>query len=123
MTSSNETEFPAWQSGRYIGLAELLIRLGGLALDLEWACNVEEAAPEPGNEKIEELRPDAPVTTLNLLSLVSPDRQIIDGRFEGYSHKSGEMIISIQAVDSTSWVVESKESSIVTLFSEIYSGA
>lgn len=122
MSFEHRVEFPAWRDGDYVGLAEILVCLGRAALDLEWACQVDEAAPEPGNDELEKLSPEVRVPTLNLLSLVAPDHQVIDGRFDGYSRASGEMVVSILAIDSTFWVLESREPSILTPFSEPRSG-
>ncbi|MER7983084.1 hypothetical protein [Streptomyces sp. NPDC095817] len=58
--------FPAWHGERYVTLAELLVRLGSLGLDLTWRVEFEIVDPRC----VEMERPaDAGMDTLTLLSL------------------------------------------------------
>ena len=113
--------FSAWKGDRYIGLAELLVVLGGSILDLWWEVDIDEMAPEPGAEALEALTSSGRVQTLELLRRAAPDFQIIDGRLTGYvDEDSGDALVRIAAVDSSSWDVESSFDHMLPALRERY---
>lgn len=115
--------FPAWQGKRYIGLAEILVRFGNLALELEWSCTIDETAPEPRGPELESLTPDIRLPTLDLLALVAPDVQVIDGQFNGYRYGTNDPTVRIRAVDSTAWDIETRNLDVLQQLVAAYQGA
>jgi hypothetical protein len=97
--------FAAWRddgSGRrYVTLAELLVRLGSRGLDLRWRARIEDASSHPLLARIEQACAGAPIGTLDLLALVAPDLQTVDGDFAGYA--GDELVVVLREIDSTSW--------------------
>jgi hypothetical protein len=115
--------FDAWRDERsYIGLAELLVRLGGFGLDLEWTGAEIEPAPEPGAEALEALEDGPRLSTLELLALVAPNKQVIDGVFEAYRPGTEDKVLRIRAVDSSNWDVETGDPGLATMFQVTYDG-
>ncbi|MFG2842901.1 hypothetical protein ACGF12_06945 [Kitasatospora sp. NPDC048296] len=97
--------FAAWREDgagrRYVTLAELLVRLGSFGLDLQWRARIYEAPSCAKFARIEEACVDAPIGTLDLLAMVAPDLQTVDGDFAGYA--DGELAVVLREFDSTSW--------------------
>jgi hypothetical protein len=122
MSQWQVVSFPAWQGQRYVGLAEILVRLDGFGLEIEWRCFVDEMAPEPGGKRLADLEPGTRLETLALLALVAPDQQVIDGRFEGYRH-DGVLAARIRAVGGADWDVEAAEIEVLQQLASCYAGA
>ncbi|MEU0632858.1 hypothetical protein [Streptomyces sp. NPDC005989] len=98
--------FSAWNDGGYIGLAQILMQLGDLGSNLLWFCDIEELAPEPHDPGLDDITPGDGISTLELLRLVAPDKQVIDGRFTGFPPGEAEAALVITAVDSSEWEIE-----------------
>ncbi|QRP45154.1 hypothetical protein [Amycolatopsis sp. FDAARGOS 1241] len=113
--------FAAWRDGRYVPLAELLVCLGGLGLDLRWQVQIDEAGPHPRYAELLETTPQARVGTLELLALAAPDLQVIDGTFTGWV--GGEPVVILEAFDSTSWDVYSADERVLVEFRRRYPDA
>ncbi|MEZ4312249.1 MAG: hypothetical protein R3F14_29825 [Polyangiaceae bacterium] len=78
----------------------------------------------PRAEELESTHADKRLSTLELLHLVTPDVQIIDGEIVGYSATDEEVpVILFRAVDSTSWDVESDDSDVLALIRTTYPDA
>lgn len=106
---------PAWEEDRYLSLTELLILFGRYFIKLKWYVRVEEAAPEPGAEKLESLDPLAPIDIFELLHLVSPTIQIIDGTITAKETEDAEPKLVLRAVDSSSWDIETNNIEVLSL--------
>jgi hypothetical protein len=105
--------FRAWQEQHYISAAELLLTIGRPLCNLRWRVRIEEVAPAPGAVELEDVGPNKELTTFELLHLVTPDIQIIDGELEGRDQNSDSVVVCLRAVDSTSWDVESDVAAIM----------
>ena len=112
----------AWRCGGYLSLAQLLSMLTYRVRGLEWAVQLNEVAPEPGSAALESLKPDHLLTVDELLSIASPNVQIIDGLIEG-RNRDGRTVIRIRAVDSTWWDIEADDSSMIKELSDRFPDA
>ena len=98
---------PAWRNSHYISLAEILLNIGKSLINMQWFVRIDEAAPEPGAEQLEALLPTTPLSIFELLHLVTPSIQIIDGEITAKDEtKTENPYLVIRAVDSTSWDIE-----------------
>lgn len=109
----------AWRDDNYISLAEILPCIGKSLTDLQWYVNIHEVAPEPGAEQLEALSPTVPLSILQLLHLVTPGIQIIDGEITA-KDESGKQQLLLRAVDSSSWDVETDLEPIVRALEDSY---
>ncbi|RYZ91346.1 MAG: hypothetical protein EOP06_06980 [Proteobacteria bacterium] len=95
--------FDAWRDGTYLPLTEILLVLGKYTIDLSWSLEIGDIAPEPGASALEaRAKSGQPMSTVEMLDYFSPSLQIIDGTMEGTDSK-GNKVVTIKAVDSTSW--------------------
>jgi hypothetical protein len=100
--------FPAWEDDRYHGLDEILAALDDLVRDLRWRVRIDESTG-PGSNGLETLSPDSWLDTQELLS-ATRDVQLIDGHVSGFRSEDHETpYLTIRAVDSTWWDVESPD--------------
>lgn len=110
---------PAWIGDHYISLAEILLCIGTSLTGLQWRVNIHEVAPEPGTEQLEALSPAAALSIFELLHLVTPGAQIIDGEITA-KDKGGKQLLLLRAVDSSSWDVETDLEHIVRALEDSY---
>lgn len=99
---------PAWQQDSPVYLAELILALGSSARNLLWQLRSLDVAPNTGSNKLAEAnQSNKMLTTLDLLHIITPDVQIIDGEIIGYQNiAAGSPHILFRAVDSTTWDIE-----------------
>ncbi|WP_139220758.1 hypothetical protein [Ectopseudomonas composti] len=109
----------AWRDDHYISLSEILLCIGKSLTDLQWYVKITEVAPEPGAEQLEALSPAAPLSIFQLLHLVTPGIQIIDGEITA-KDESGKQRLLLRAVDSSSWDVETDLEHIVRALEDSY---
>ena len=109
----------AWIGDHYISLAEILLCLGKSLADLQWYVKITEIAPEPGAEQLEALSPTTALSIFELLHLVTPGIQIIDGEITA-TDQSGKQQLLLRAVDSSSWDVETDLEQIVRTLEDSY---
>ncbi|MFG3001449.1 hypothetical protein [Streptomyces sp. NPDC048340] len=108
MTAPVPLTFSAWRDGppkRYVTLAELLLRMGEFALELTWTVEVYEEGVHPELERAAAL---GRIGTLELLALVAPARQLVDGDYDGYD-AGGRLVLELQEFDGTSWDLRTAE--------------
>jgi hypothetical protein len=106
--------FKAWRADRYVSLWDILTALGGSVQQLLWRIRIDEAAPGPDSDQLATLSPDAWVDTPWLLRATAHDVQLIDGQVLGYRGRGSDVpCITIRAVDSTWWDVESEDHAII----------
>jgi hypothetical protein len=102
----NETlELAAWRGKHYLSLADILSAIGRPVWNLKWSLELQEVAPMPGAQALEAIDKTKQLSTPELLHLVTPAIQIIDGKIFGYDELNKKRII-IGAIDSTSWEIE-----------------
>lgn len=105
--------FSAWPDDRYIGLRDILTALEDVVADLHWRVRIDEVAPGPGPSRLKDVGPDAWLDTPGLIEAVADDVQIIDGQVFGYrSRDAASASLTIRAVDSTWWDVESADDDV-----------
>jgi hypothetical protein len=90
----------------YVTLAELLVRLGSFGLGLTWKVRIYDAQ----FTEIEKASSGVGIGTLELLALVAPDLQFVDGDFAGYA--GDELRVVLREFDSTSWDVCTTDASV-----------
>ncbi|GCD96953.1 hypothetical protein [Embleya hyalina] len=113
--------FSAWRDSTHIPLAEILLRLGSRGLVLEWSCDIEEITPgHPHAPKLETLSSRDRISTLGLLSLITPDTRVINGRVEGATVTTGETVLSIEALHCSRWHIETSDPEVLDLFATTY---
>lgn len=115
--------FRSWKGTRYVSLAEILLIIGRFAVDLElrWYTRLIEVAPGPGAETLEALDASRGMNIFELLHLVTPDIQIIDGEViaRREDRGSGPSLV-IRAVDSTFWDIETDVTCVIETLREAY---
>jgi len=111
--------FRSWRDGTYIPLAEILLVLGPLILKLKWRLEIEEAAPESSAEALYEIPSSSLLACLDLVHLVTPDIQIIDGKIFGYD-ASGRSTLSIGAIRGDDWDIETNDAEILRVVARAY---
>lgn len=112
---------PAWKDDRYISLAEILLNIGRSLINMQWYVHIDEAAPEPGAEQLEALSSKTPISIFELLHLVTPSIQIIDGEITAKDETKTETpYLLLRAVDSTSWDIETNLDYIVLELKALY---
>lgn len=109
----------AWRNAHYISLAEILLCIGKSLTGLQWYVKSTEVAPEPGAEQLEALSPAAALSIFQLLHLVTPGIQIIDGEITA-KDESGKQQLLLRAVDSSSWDVETDLEHVVRTLEDSY---
>jgi len=112
----------SWNGTHYISLAELLLVIGVLVLRLKWRLRVDEVAIEPGAEAINGLPCDATLNVFELLQLITPRVQIIDGECSAYD-AADQLVVILRAVDGSSWDVETNDSKIIQSIANMYPDA
>ena len=100
--------FSAWRDDDYIELLEILLVLGSDILDLVWEAHIEEMAPQSGTELFEQSVTGRRLDTLDLVRAAAAGNQVIDGVFKAYGPRAESVVVTVRAVDSTSWDVESR---------------
>ncbi|MEV7595793.1 hypothetical protein AB0O91_00200 [Kitasatospora sp. NPDC089797] len=101
----------ARQSNRYyVTLAELLVRLGSFGLGLTWRVRIDDARLVARFAEIQ-MASSGGIGTLELLALVAPDLQFVDGEFAGYA--GDELRVVLREFDSTSWDLCTADASVV----------
>ena len=118
----NKISLKAWRGNTYLSLAELLLTLNDRISNLKWKMKINEIGPGPGALALESLLPNQLVSTLELIHLVSPSIQIIDGIIEGWD-SNGLLFVRLRAVDSTWWDIETEDSQILRIITEKFEDA
>jgi hypothetical protein len=108
--------FNAWREGQPVSLHDLMRVLEPFVRGLTWKLRLDEVAPGPWVERLEAIGPEERLTTSEVLRLVTPDVQLIDGALFGYGGPGQEPpSLVLRAVDSTSWDVESASEEVLAL--------
>ncbi|MFJ6779262.1 hypothetical protein [Streptomyces yangpuensis] len=102
--------FRAWQGRHYVTLAELLVRLGSFGLGLTWRVEVDEMV-DPRVPEMERRSAGAGMDTLTLLSLTTPDLQLIDAEARGFA--GDEPVVVLTEVDSCLWDVRAADERVL----------
>lgn len=101
---------PAWLQDRPLYLAELLLALGWSIVDVTWTCRGVELAPGTEPTTLEDISDTGQsINTLELFDASTPDVQLVDGEIVGdrwSAPREEPPIITLRAVDSTSWDLE-----------------
>ncbi|MEU6236793.1 hypothetical protein [Kitasatospora sp. NPDC047058] len=105
----------------YVTLAELLVRLGSSGLGLTWKVRIDGAHLVTRFAEIEKASSGAGIGTLELLALVAPDLQFVDGDFAGYV--DDELKVVLREFDSTSWDLCTADTSVLREFRRHYPDA
>ncbi|MFB7619886.1 hypothetical protein [Kitasatospora sp. NPDC056181] len=105
----------------YVTLAELLVRLGSFGLGLTWKVRIDDARLVTRFAEIEKASSGAGIGTLELLALVAPDLQFVDGDFAGYA--GDELRVVLREFDSTSWDLCTADASVVREIRQHYPDA
>ncbi|MFE6050687.1 hypothetical protein ACFQ6N_08030 [Kitasatospora sp. NPDC056446] len=95
----------------YVTLAELLVRLGNFGIGLTWKVRIDDARLVTRFAEIERASSGAGIGTLELLALVAPDLQFVDGDFAGYA--GDELRVVLREFDSTSWDLCTADASVI----------
>ncbi|GAA2322038.1 hypothetical protein GCM10010234_79930 [Streptomyces hawaiiensis] len=112
--------FPAWHGKHYVTLAELLVRLGSLGLNLTWRLEFDEIV-DPRCVEMEKRSADAGMDTLTLLSLTTPFLQLIDAEARGFAGDG--LVVVLTEVDSSLWEVRAADERVLSELRHHYPGA
>jgi hypothetical protein len=113
----------AHRGGTYLSLAELLFVLGRPLLGLHWKARVSEASgPEAVTARLTSVAEEEWLGLFDLLPLVTPDVRIAAGEVTGYD-ANGERILTVRAVDSSWWDIETEDPDLLETLSEVYPDA
>ncbi|MBN6035870.1 hypothetical protein [Amycolatopsis sp. 195334CR] len=111
--------FRAWRAGhRYVPLAEVLVYLGPFVVDSAWQLEIEEWL---GGGDLGAIPPEARLSTLDLLALIPPSVQVVDGVFTAWAGSA--RVVVVEAFDSTSWDITSTDERILTALADRYPDA
>ena len=120
----NGVSMKAWRDQHYVNLDELLRVLEQFIVGFTWKSRIDEAAPGPAQQRIEQLDPEQRLSTAELLRLITPDAQVIDGKFLGYATLEQQSpTLVLRAVGSTWWDVESDDEGVLALIQTTYPDA
>lgn len=97
---------PAWRDEHYICLAELLLILGKFITNMQWQIKFDEVAPCEKADKLERFDSNARISTYELLHMVTPAIQVVEGEVAAVDQLGAGICLLIRAVDSTSWDIE-----------------
>ncbi|MET9382413.1 hypothetical protein ABZY09_15360 [Streptomyces sp. NPDC002928] len=95
----------------YVTLAELLVRLGSFGLGLTWKVQIYDAQLHGRFAELEDASAGSGIGTLELLAVVAPDQQFIDGDFAGYA--GDQLVVVLREFDSTSWDFCTADASVI----------
>lgn len=113
----------AQRGDAYLSLAELLFVLGRPLLRLHWKARVSEVSgPEEITSRLTSVAEEEWLGTFDLLHLVTPDVRVVHGEVTGYD-ANGERILTVRAVDSSWWDIETEDPEILETISEVYPDA
>ncbi|MFD3805983.1 hypothetical protein ACFWTC_20780 [Streptomyces sp. NPDC058619] len=112
--------FPAWHGKHYVTLAELLVRLGSLGLNLTWRVEFDEIV-DPRCAEMESRSADAGMDTLTLLSLTTPFLQLIDAEARGFA--GDKLVLVLTECGSSSWDVRAVDERVLSELRRHYPGA
>jgi hypothetical protein len=111
---------PAWRGDYYLSLSELLLQVASKLIDAEWYLCVVEAAPEPGGEALENFDNRRAMNIFELLHIITPKVQIVDGEVIARFNLKESFCLRIQAIDSTSWDIETECRELLSIFQNAY---
>ncbi len=97
---------PAWRDEHYVCLAEILLIVGRFITNMQWQIKFDEVAPCEKADELERFDSNARISTYELLHMVTPTIQIVDGEAVATDQFGVEACLLIRAVDSTSWDIE-----------------
>jgi hypothetical protein len=113
----------AHRGDAYLSLAELLFVLGRPLLKLHWKARISEASgPEEVTARLTSVAEEEWLGLFELLHLVTPDVRIAHGEVTGYD-ANGERILTVRAVDSSWWDIETEDPDLLETLSEVYPDA
>lgn len=112
--------FPAWHGMHYVTLAELLVRLGSIGLDLTWRVAFDEIV-DPRCVEMERRSADAGMDTLTLLSLTTPYLQLINAEARAFA--KDKLVLVLTEFDSSLWDVRAVDERILSELRHHYPGA
>ncbi|WP_199551876.1 hypothetical protein [Streptomyces sp. N35] len=95
----------------YVTLAELLVRLGSFGLDLTWKVQIYDDQLHSRFAEAQEAAAGAGIGTLELLAMVAPGQQFIDGDFAGYA--GDQLMVVLREFDSTNWDLCTADASVL----------
>lgn len=90
--------------------SELLVRLGSFGLDLTWHLEFDEIV-DPRCAEMEERSADSGMNTLTLLSLTTPDLQLIDAEARGFAED--KLMVVLTEFDSSLWDVKAVDERVL----------
>jgi hypothetical protein len=123
MTEKGVT-FPAWHGTSYVSAPEVLNALDPHLHEFVWQVRADEVAPGPGARQLQEISPSTRLSTPELLDQLRPGAQIIDGELRGYeSADSITPAVTLRAVDSTWWDVESEDDGLIAAVRDAFPDA
>jgi hypothetical protein len=113
--------FPAWHERTYISLSEILDRIDIPISRFEWTLEVEEWAPNPATDDLPSHRAPIALPGAEFEDIIrQPNVQIVDGNATAW--KSGEPVIRLSAMDSTSWDIATEDQEVVARIRQSFEG-
>lgn len=120
----SRVSFRAWRGKHYVGLPEVLAALGRITADAVWELSLDDVSPGPQGDDLTALAGGPRVGTRQLLLAAFPDGQIIDGALRAYAGAADPApFLTLFAVDSSEWDVESADAGILSAVREAFSTA
>ena len=110
---------PAWKNANYLSLEDILLAVLDVCKHLMWRLNVSEVAPEPGAMVLNDITPEMSMNYFELIDLVKPGLQIIDGEVIAEDINSNSYVL-IRAVDSTSWDIETNMPTVIMTIKQAF---
>lgn len=112
----------AWRGDHYVSLHELLDLIGHFFAECRWSVQVNEVAPEPGAELLEDCDSSRLMLLHELIRISAPNIQVIDGEITAIDN-DGNASLLLRAVDSTSWDIETANTEALARVRESFGDA
>ncbi|MEU8267693.1 hypothetical protein AB0B89_11030 [Sphaerisporangium sp. NPDC049002] len=114
--------FRCWRDDGLVTLADLLMSLGRTIEGNRWRLVVEEL-PSPRYQEICDTADRSLMETGQLIALLGDDAQLIDGELAAYDADGACCDLTIRALDSTWWDIETTRQEVLDQVSRFYPDA
>ncbi len=104
----------AWTGDSYLCAREIFEALGDEFKLRVWLVQVKDAGMQPGAEALEHLDRENAIPYHQLLAMLHPGVQIVDGELVGLTTENSDRIV-LRAVDGSHWDLETKDDRVLEL--------
>lgn len=114
--------FQCWREEGLVTLAGLLTSLGSMVEGYKWRLTIDELL-SPRYREITEAAESFLISTEQLVVMFGDDAQLIDGELTAHDADGSAVDLTIRALDSTWWDVETTIQEVLDEISRLYRDA